>query len=93
VNSHRKLHPALGAQVSLAEDQDDHQRPQSGDVHPVNLFEQGVIVQQADGEHDGNATCNPVELLDVRSGKLGVFGGAVDFVYTQPANDEYEQEQ
>ncbi len=85
--------PAARSQILLAEDHHRHQRAEGGDVHPMNLVEQGLIVQQAEQEHAGDPAADPVELLDVGSGKLGMHGGTLDLHHTQAAKQQDEGQQ
>src|SRR5580658_2360112 len=85
--------PALRPQVPLSEEKHSHQGGHTGDVEPVDLIEQRLIVDQADQKHGANAGQHPVDLFDVGSGELGVHGGAVDFHYAQAADHEHEAQQ
>ncbi len=70
----RHFDPAPRAQIFLPEQNHCDQRGQRCDVHPVDLFEHGLIVEQADQEHRAQARHNPVDLPDVGTGKFCVIG-------------------
>src|SRR5207253_807386 len=73
--------------------QNQHQGGNGGDVHPMHLFEHGLIVDQAHGEHEHHPAQDPVNLLDVGPGKFGVQRRAVNFGHTDTANQQDEAQQ
>ncbi len=88
VPSSRHLYPAPRAQIFLPENHDAHQRDDGRDIKPVHPIQQQLVVHQADQEHAHQAAGNPVDLPDVRPGKLGVQGRAVNLHHPQPANEQ-----
>ncbi len=91
--SARELHPAPRAQILLAEDEHRHERCQRRNVHPVHALKQSVIVEQANDEHPGQATGDPVHLPDVDSGEFGMQGGTANFDDAQRTDDQHERDQ
>src|SRR5581483_6905944 len=89
----RHLDPAPGSQVFLPEYHHRHERADPGNVEPVNLFQQRLVVHQAHEEHHSDSGHNPVDLLDMDSGKLGVHGGAVNLHDAHAANQQHEDQQ
>ena len=89
----RHFDPAPRPQVFLAEHHHRHQRADGRNVHPVNLLEQGLVVQQADQEHADETAADPVELLDVGAGEFRVHSGAMDFHDAQPAKHQDKDQQ
>ena len=87
------LDPAPGSEIFLAEDENRHQGSNSGDIHPMDPFQQGLIIDRAHQEHGRDATQNPIDLLDVRTGELGVHGRTADLHHSQPANQQNENEE
>src|ERR1035438_7414470 len=79
----RHFDPAPSPKILLSEQKHRNQRGESGNIHPMNLFEQGLIVEQADQEHRAQSRDNPVDLPDVGSGELGVLGGAMNLHYAR----------
>ena len=88
-----KLDPAPRAQVLLPEDQDRHQRTNRRNVHPVDLFQHGLVVHQADHEHHRHAADDPVNLFDMSARELGVKSGGIDLHYANSANEQHEAQQ
>ena len=88
-----KFDPPPRAQVFLAEQNYADQGGQRCDVHPVDLFEHGLIVQQADQEHGTHTGQNPIDLFEMGAGELGVLGRAVDLQHAQRAEHQHEAQQ
>ena len=88
----RHLDPAPRAQILLPEHQHRHQRTHTRYVEPVNLLQQGLVIDQAHEKHHAHAGKDPVDLLDVRPRKLRVLGGALNLHHAQSTNDEHEDQ-
>jgi hypothetical protein len=85
--------PALRTQVFLPKQKHRNQRRQCGNVDPMDLFQQGLIIEQADQEHRGHARCDPVDLLEVGAGKLRVLGRTVNLQHAERADHQHEAQQ
>ena len=85
--------PPPRPQVLLSKDEYRHQRGDRRDVKPVDPIEQYLVVHGTDYKHGPHSTQNPVNLLEVRPGKLCVHRGAADFHHSQPADHEHKAQQ
>ena len=59
----------------------------------MNRVEQFLVVDETHQEHADDPAADPVKLLDVRPGELGVRRGAADLHHAQPANQQDEDQQ
>ena len=59
----------------------------------MHALEQSVIVQQAHDEHSNQAAGDPIDLLPINAGELGVNSGAMNLDDAERANDQHERYQ
>ena len=88
-----QLHPATRAQILLAEHLDRNQRRDGNQVHQRYTFQQRLVVEEADHEHQPHAAQDPVQLFQVYTHKLGAESCAVDFDNAQGADQQHEHQQ
>ena len=88
-----KLDPAARSQVLLAKERHCQQSQDHRGVEPVGVFQQELVVEKADQEHQPQPGEDPVNLLDVRAGKLGAVGGAVNLNDAQHADQKHKGQQ
>ncbi len=93
VRASRHLDPAPRAQVFLPKEHHAHQRDDGSDVEPMYPVEQLLVVNQADQKHAGHAAYDPINLPDMRPGKLGMRGRAANLHHPQPADHQDKDEE
>src|SRR5579884_1450947 len=88
-----QLDPAARAQIFFAEQAHRDQRAERTQVEPVNVLHDHLVADQADEKHHGESGGNPINLLNVGAGELGVQGGAVDLHDAEAADQQHEAQQ
>jgi hypothetical protein len=63
-----------------------NQRCDGNQVQQRYPFQQGLVIEEADHEHQTYAAQDPIHLLEMYTHKLGAEGCAIDLEHAQRAN-------
>ena len=88
-----KLNPATGAEHLLSCNRDQQQGDEGENVSPVNVFEQRLVVHDANEEHQAKAADHPINLFSVKANKLRVQSSAVYLEDPEHAQNQHEAQE